>query len=224
MPVLPPNSHKRKQRNYKKRKTSVERENKKLTTIQQDVVVGSLLGDAHLERRSPNHNARLRFDQTFPNHASYIMYIFSLFYNFSGKGPKVYIRKPDKRTGKTYSTIQFKTLNFPCFNMFHDMFYKHGKKIIPSDIVKFLTPRALAIWIMDDGGKNSSNQTILHTRSYSYNEVLILQEALKLNFKLKTNLYEKVPNQWIIIIPVKQEISLRNIVMPYMHYSFLYKI
>ena len=44
------------------------------------------------------------------------------------------------------------------------------------------------------------------------------------NFKLKSSLFEKTPNQWIIIIPIKQEVSLKEIVMPYMHYTFLYKL
>jgi hypothetical protein len=32
---------------------------------------------------------------------------------------------------------------------------------------------------MDDGGKDLNGQTILHTRSYSYSEILLLQNAFK---------------------------------------------
>ena len=77
---------------------------------------------------------------------------------------------------------------------------------------------------MDDGSKLSSSQNALHTRSYNYREVLLLQQTLYSNFKLKSNLFEKTPSQWIIIIPIKQEVSLKEIVMPYMHYTFLYKL
>jgi hypothetical protein len=77
---------------------------------------------------------------------------------------------------------------------------------------------------MDDGSKLSSSQNALHTRSYTYSEVLLLQQALYSNFKLKSYLFEKTPNQWIIIIPIKQEVSLKEIVMPHMHYTFLYKL
>jgi hypothetical protein len=41
---------------------------------------------------------------------------------------------------------------------------------------------------------------------------------------LKTNIIEKVPNQWVITIPVKQKTRLIEIVRPYMHDSMLYKI
>ena len=57
-------------------------------------------------------------------------------------------------------------------------------------------------------GKSSSNQTILHTRSYTLEEVILLQKVLTDNFKLRTLIYEKTIGQWIIIIHVKQEISL----------------
>lgn len=200
-----------------------------LTKIQKDILVGTVLGDAYIERSKASHNARLRYDQTFPHHASYLMTIYSHLYNLTGKGPRIIIRKPDIRTGKIYYQMQFETLNLPCLNTYHELFYKDGKKVIPQSIGELLTARSLAYWIMDDGGKSSSKtQTILYTRSHTLEEVLLLQEVLKFNFKLKTTdlrygtIYEKVKGQWIIIIPLKQEVSLKDIVLPYMHTSMLY--
>jgi hypothetical protein len=141
------------------------------------------------------------------------MFIYSHFYNLSGSGPKVYIRKPDSRTNKIYSSIQFKTLSYPCLNFFHDLFYNDkGRKIIPHNIDKLLTARALAFWICDDGSKNAYNQTHLLTQSYSYDEILLLRNALEINFKLRTRSYEIRPGQWAIAIPVKQDKSLKEIV------------
>ena len=77
---------------------------------------------------------------------------------------------------------------------------------------------------MVDGGKSSSKQTILLTRSYTLEEVILLQKVLTDNFKLRTLIYEKTIGQWIIIIPVKQEISLRDIVLPYMRPSIFHKV
>lgn len=48
---------------------------------------------------------------------------------------------------------------------------------------------------MDDGGKSSHGQTILHTRSFLKKEVIYLQEVLKNNFDLVTRLEEKKSNQ-----------------------------
>lgn len=101
-----------------------------LTEIQKDILIGTLLGDSRLEFGAERSiNARLRFDQTFPAHASYLMFIYSHFYELGGAGPKVYIRKPDPRTNKIYSSIQFKTIALPCFNFYLDLFYNEkGKK------------------------------------------------------------------------------------------------
>ena len=43
-----------------------EKKEIKLTDLQKQILVGVMLGDAHLERVKVSHNARLRFDQTFP--------------------------------------------------------------------------------------------------------------------------------------------------------------
>jgi hypothetical protein len=50
-------------------------------------------------------------------------------------------RKPDSRTGKIYSRIQFITYSLlpACFNEFYELFYSTGKKIIPLNIGELLT-------------------------------------------------------------------------------------
>lgn len=88
-----------------------------LTPLQQDGLVGTMLGDASIERAKPTHNGRLRFDQTFPMHASYLMLLYGIFYDLTSKGPSVHIRKPDKRTGNVYSSLAFKTMTLPCLNI-----------------------------------------------------------------------------------------------------------
>jgi len=89
---------------------------------------------------------------------------------------------------------------------------------------------------MDDGGKSVHNQTILHTRSFSKQDVEYLGLVLNKNFGLRTRLEEKKPNQWVIYIPVlfyfffkyrrhkNAEKKLKDIVGPYMHKSMLYKV
>lgn len=69
--------HSVKSGNRSARLTNAEKLLITLTPIQKEIVIGCILGDASLERALPTHNARLRFDQTFPAHASYIMYLYS---------------------------------------------------------------------------------------------------------------------------------------------------
>jgi hypothetical protein len=58
--------------------------------------------------------------------------------------------------------------------------------------------------MMDDERKSKSNQVILHTMAFSKEDVILLQKALKMNFKLNSRIEEKEQNQGIIYIPVKQ--------------------
>ena len=208
----------------KPRAVSPQKQAMQLTDEQKEILVGTMLGDAFIERSKPTHNARLQFLQTFPDHAEYLTVLYVKFLNLAASPPKVVIRKADKRTGNVYSQIQWKSPTYPCLNVFHDMFYVNGKKVVPANIGELLTARALAYWIMDDGGKGSYGVTILHTRSFTLAEVQLLQTALMDNFSLRTRLIEKAPGQWVIVIPVKQERPLKDIVSIYMCRSMLYKI
>ena len=107
------------------------------------------------------------------------------------------------------------------------MFYDNGRKIIPKNIAELITPVSLAFWIMDDGGITTHKQTVLHTNSYTEEEISLLQSALLTKFKLGTRLINKnkVKKQWLIVIPVRQKINrLQDIVSEHMLVSMKYKI
>lgn len=119
-----------------------------LTCLQKEIIVGTLLGDSTLERRKPTHNPRIRFDQSYPGHKSYLESLYVIFANLCGTPPSVHTRKPDKRTGKIYQTIAFKSLGLTSLNYYYDLFYIYDdsgkrRKIVPSNIAELLTPCAL---------------------------------------------------------------------------------
>ena len=84
-----------------------------------DVLIGILLGDAHIVKRSSTSNARLMYAQTAIAHKAYFEYVYSFFHSFCAKD---YITQTkvsrDKRTNKIYSSISFTTMQLPCFNVF----------------------------------------------------------------------------------------------------------
>jgi hypothetical protein len=134
------------------------------------------------------------------------------------------LTRNNKKRGIITQSLYFRTLSMPCLNYYYELFYKDNKKRVPNNLDELLTERGLAYWIMDDGGKTFYNQTVLHTRSFTKEEVIYIQNVLNKNFELVTRIEEKSPNQLIIYIPVKQVKSLKSIVGPYMHKSMLYKI
>jgi hypothetical protein len=65
--------------------SKLERESIYLNQIQKEILIGTILGEASLERnKKSTHNTSLRFDQTFPTLCK--------IYNLTGSGPKVYIK------------------------------------------------------------------------------------------------------------------------------------
>jgi hypothetical protein len=110
-----------------------------------DVLIGVLLGDAHLAKRSSTSNVRLMYAQTAIAHKAYFEYVYSFFNSFCAKD---YITKTkisrDKRTNKIYSSISFTTMQLPCFNVYRELFYPSNIKTVPNNIYELLTPKGLA--------------------------------------------------------------------------------
>ena len=134
------------------------------------------------------------------------------------------LTRNNKKRGLITQSLYFRTLAMPCLNYYYDLFYKDKIKVIPRNLDELLTARGLAYWLMDDGGKSVHGQTILHTRAFTLEDVKYIQEVLNKNFELRTRLEEKKEGQWVIYIPIRQKIKLKDIVGPYMNKSMLYKI
>jgi hypothetical protein len=123
-----------------------ERSGIKLPDEVKEILIGILLGDAHIVRRSPTANSRLVYAQTAIKHKEYFDYVFSFFVVYCAND---YIPQSrlvvDNRTKKTYSAISFTTMQLPCFSEFRELFYDlNKKKIVPENIYELLTPRGLA--------------------------------------------------------------------------------
>ena len=101
---------------------------------------------------------------------------FSILGYTSNNKPKL-IKMIDKKNEVYYSII-FYTWTFSSFNWIHELFYIDNKKRVPKNIKDYLTPLALAIWIMDDGGRDASG-LLLHTNAFPYQDVEILKQTLE---------------------------------------------
>ena len=123
------------------------------------------------------------------------------------------------KEGILYYGYEFNTFTFRSFSWIHKMFYKNGKKVIPLNIYEYLTPLALAVWIMDDGGWANHGIRIA-SNSFSLKEVELLNDVLKSKYNLDTtiqNIWKE--NQYSIYIKKQSVNNLRNIVGPYVHSS-----
>jgi hypothetical protein len=120
-----------------------------INQIQKEVLIGNILGDGYIKRIKFTHNPVLTIEQAFPKHEEHVNYLYTIYKNLTLSGPKIIYRKPDKRTGKIYNAIRFRTRALPCLIPIFELFYipqEHGsyRKTIPENIHEYLTARGLA--------------------------------------------------------------------------------
>ncbi len=188
------------------------------------IIFGSLLGDAHGEKRDKGTGTRITFYQE-SSHVEYILYLHKLLSSYGYCNTKLPIIGTRLGTGgKVRKIVRFGTWTYTSFNWIHELWYKNGIKRIPSCIDLYLTPLALAIWIMDDGGKVNKGLKF-STNSYSYEDCLHLVNALNKNFSIKSYIQSAgAENQYIIYVWKESMDKLREIVNPHMINEMRYKI
>jgi len=184
----------------------------------QSIIIGLLLGDAWLELAK--REARFRFEQSHIR-TDFFMDVYKYFVFYCKTEPRLRERY-DKRTNKVYKTWHFSTLSSPFFSNYHKWMYLNNKKIIPKDIASYLDSIALSYWIMCDGYKYNQGLA-LAINSYSFEDNYLLINALNNNFGLNSRLI-KDHNYPSIFIPKKDLTLLQKIVLPYTHFTMLYKI
>lgn len=208
-----------------------------------EIITGNLLGDGSLQRPKPYTKSGLESKAQ----ASYAMTLSVKGYNymldlydqvyapFCSNGIFAYpnISLPQHKD-KIVTQYSFSTMRLPLFTSLHTLWYKWDSdaqcyvKIVPVAIADWFTARSLAHWIMEDGYFYSYGRTqtiLLCTESFSKTECEFLQELLlKLNINSTLKIRNKITDRYGIRISKKSMPLLRELVSPYMHKDFLYKL
>jgi hypothetical protein len=162
------------------------KEIKYLRDEQNQIILGSLLGDAWMAL-SRKGNAMLRFKHQAKD-LEYINWKYEKLKEFCVAEPK-YKEYFDKRTQKTYSSYTFNTLSYHELTPYYQDFYLDKIKIIPNNLN--LSSLTIAIWFCDDGflrrkAKNAYEMQFA-TDCFSKSEVEFLIDLL--NAKYSSNFY-----------------------------------
>lgn len=199
--------------------------NKKLTLLQKEILFGVILGDAHLETQNNRLTYRVKFEQSI-KHKPYIEHLYAIFKNYVKTPPQLKVVSYKNNQTKKSTNIRFATISSSTFTFFGKQFYKENKKVIPKLIHRWLTPRALAYWYMDDGSMKSfkSKAVLLNTQGFSYAEVQLLCNVLKKKFNLSCWPRKQKNNTYQIFISGKSFETLHNciydFIIPEMQYKF----
>lgn len=156
-------------------------------------------------------------------HANYLYYLYFIFTSWGYTSSNVPLPKETKDSkGTVHIYLRFITLSIPSLHWIYEMFYHEGKKIIPSNIGKYMNARVLAFWIMDDGSWTGSG-SLLHCNSFNLLDVQRMSLLLKETFNLRVSIRKKGKYN-ILYIHAESVPAVRILVKPYMHSSFNYKL
>ncbi len=187
------------------------------------IIYGTLLGDSYLEKRI--NNIRISFEQE-NNNMEYLMWLWN---TLSKSGycttvkPKILIKLGSG--GKIRRYYKLNTFTYSSLNFLYDEWYRDGiKKRVPLNIEKYLTPLALACWIMDDGTR-VGNTLKFCTNEFLKEDILILSNSLKSRYDLNTTIQSAgVENQWVLYVKTESMSKLVEVVKPYIVKSMSYKL
>jgi hypothetical protein len=132
-----------------------------------------------------------------------------------------------EKSNCSYSySYRLRSFTFYSLNWLYEAFYPNKtRKVIPDFINIYLTPFALAVWMMDDGKPLKNKGFKFSTNSFTLKEVQILASTLKTKYNLETTIHKLgLNNKYNIYVPNTSFILLREIVKPYFHPTMLYKL
>lgn len=196
---------------------------KSLTSLQKEVLVGILLGDACLQTNKGT-NCFLKYDQQAKNH-TLVSLLYLIFQDFVGTPPSLRLRE-----GIQHSSW-FRTYRLRFFKFYHDQFYDlnaHGKSVkrVPPLLHKWITPISLAFWFMDDGSKDKSGY-LLHTQCFPYHQQKLLQQILGKKFGLEVAIHSDKQDEktyYRLYITAKSVPLWNQLVSPYILPCMQYKL
>lgn len=167
------------------RKIEEYKEKLSLSDNQKEVLVGLLLGDACLETQNGGRTYRLKIEQSI-QHQAYVNHLYDLFAEWVLTPPR--IKKAVSEGHESVNSV-FQTVSHSAFRFYAHQFYDGGKKVAPRLIHRWLTPKSLAYWFMDDGSIKSkeSKAVIFNTQCFSTSEVARLCEVVS-RFGLRTSI------------------------------------
>lgn len=199
---------------------------KKLTELQKDLLIGTLLGNGNLQTIT-GETWRYRAVHK-SSHYIYILNKYNVLKDMCKTEP-CYSKHWDPCYEVYYERYSFNTLTDVRLRYYGKLFYVKENnswvKQIPKNIHKFLTARSLAYWYMDDGAlkwKGRSNAVRLCTDSFLLEEVELLKNGLITVFGLKVSI-NKQNDKYRLSISEDSYPVLKSLILPYLLPCMYYK-
>lgn len=142
----------------------------KFTQKQNDILIGSMLGDGWLSPKK--NNSYLRINRSIKD-LEYLEYEYLIFNEFINQPIKHYKSK------NKYNLVSFATLSSNLFSEYRDIWYPNNTKIIPNNLT--LNNDIIGIWFCDDGcfvKRSKKFYLDIATNGFSKNDTEMLADKL----------------------------------------------
>ena len=195
----------------------------KLTKKQTAVLIGTVLGDAFLQKTGEK-NARLRFEHS-DTQKRYLFWKAEIFPRlFQGK--PTYMTRVHPKTGSTYAYWRAQSNASPELGAWRNVFYRNGQKKIPHILGEILTePVAFAVWYMDDGYYYARDRnSYLYLGRVSRREAQTAQRAILNNFSIRARVYDKKTKGFALYFSVAETKKMHKLIGTFMLPEFAYKL
>ena len=191
-----------------------------LTTEEKEYLVGTLLGDASLYTTIYNkYTGKIEHSIKQKEYVFYKREKLGRLLTSKNCNSERLVKKRKEHHSDITKSISLIFKSNSELKYFYDLFYSSGKKDIKSDVLQYVTPKALAFWYMDDGSCARS-MCILSTQSFSKNGVEILVKHLVDNYGITC--HRNNSNEIYISIKTRQKFF--DLIKPYIHWSMQYKL
>lgn len=173
-----------------------------LNEDQYQLVLGSYLGDGHIDKRSNFNTYRLKLVQ--------------------GEKQKDYLLW--KASCLNISKLTLGQSGYTgIFNIYNSEYTKTFLLEKPiEDCLWDMSEKALAVWYMDDGSLSKSNTISIHSNSFSYDEHTVLQHILEVNFSLYSTI-KITKGYYYLTFDAQNSKRLLSLIHPYIHKDLAYK-
>jgi len=160
------------------------------TPEQEQVFLGTMLGDANLSSGSYNSSLRVKHREA---DKEYLFWKYDIL-----KSSRIFLNPPKPKPPRPPSGISWLLYSrrLPIFRVYREMFYpSRGEKIVPVEVLDKLELLGLAVWYMDDGHfqfgvpKRPNRRTVyLATQGFDYKDNVLVRDWMERKFGFRFDL------------------------------------
>jgi hypothetical protein len=191
-----------------------------LSPEQRSLIYGTMLGDGSIigNYNNKQKNYRLQIGHSIKQ-KELVLWKYEILKKFV-------IRPPSYR--KVNDSLVFRTISHPQITEIYNLFYKNGKKILPSNIEDILKDKlSLAAWYMDDGckwiSKSIERGLILNTQNFDLDEINKLVELFIELYEIEPKIHRD-HNKYRLHIRVKDQYKFSDLFRDYIIDTLKYKL